>query len=181
MGGDLLVAREDDGYAVGDVIIFDVPGGGPGAGMRVVHRIVGTVPSDFGMIYTTRGDARDDDDQWQIHDQDVLGKITIHLPHSGEVVASVTDPKVVAVVAGVLVTLLLWPRGRRRDEAECSDECPDGCPGTDAPAPTTSSAAPPAATAAPLGGVPAAEASHDGSLDYSARASDAPSATGRSR
>ena len=38
--GDLVITRRQASYEVGDVIVYEIPAGDPGAGVKVIHRIV---------------------------------------------------------------------------------------------------------------------------------------------
>ena len=53
--GDLLYARNDQGFAPGDVAVYRVPKGKPGAGALVVHRILRQLPDG---TYLFQGDNK---------------------------------------------------------------------------------------------------------------------------
>ena len=57
--GDLLFARKSGDYKVGDIAIYRIPKGQPGAGMLVVHRIKRILPDG---TYLFQGDNKDDTD-----------------------------------------------------------------------------------------------------------------------
>ena len=38
--GDLVITRRQASYDVGDVVVYEIPEGSPGAGVKVIHRIV---------------------------------------------------------------------------------------------------------------------------------------------
>ena len=53
--GDLLYARDDQAFAPGDVAVYRVPKGKPGAGALVVHRILRQLPDG---TYLFQGDNK---------------------------------------------------------------------------------------------------------------------------
>lgn len=109
--GDLVVLREEDTYATGDVIAYRVPEGEPGAGYRIVHRVVGGSGADG---YVTRGDNRLSDDYWRPVDGDVLGALWLHAPGAGRYVPLLRSPAVIAGVAAVVVAWVAYDWGRKR-------------------------------------------------------------------
>ena len=59
--GDLVITQSAGSYARGDLIAFHVPGGQPGAGTVVIHRIVS---GDGATGWTTKGDNNPKPDVW---------------------------------------------------------------------------------------------------------------------
>lgn len=112
--GDLVVTRSAPGYEVGQVVVFSVPEGEPGEGMRVVHRIT---DGDGETGYTTRGDALDSDDPWQPQDDDVWGAAVLHFPGAGDVLSTLLHPIVLAALAGGLATAAVLSKPARPEEA----------------------------------------------------------------
>jgi len=109
--GDLLVVRADAAPALGDVIVFRIPDDEPGGGNLVVHRFVG-VRDDGTMI--TQGDNRDTPDSFRVTQDDVVGSPRFVVPFAARIVDWVSTATGLAVVGGLLVTLLLWPDRMRR-------------------------------------------------------------------
>lgn len=101
--GDLVAAFHKDSYAVGDVIVYRVPRGEPGAGTRIVHRVV-RAPSSGG--YVVQGDNRDGVDPWRPTDADVLGKMQLGIPRVGRLVAFLQRPPGIALVAALTTVLI---------------------------------------------------------------------------
>ena len=89
---DLVVARSADSYAIGDVVVVEIPEGEPGAGERIIHRLVGG-SSTAGWF--TQGDNRDYPDQWMLSDADIVGRAAVIAPFGDE--------------TRLLFTLMLWP------------------------------------------------------------------------
>ena len=111
---DLVITREHRAYHVGDVIAFTVPDGAPGAGLHVIHRIVGRTPDG---LYVTMGDNRDAVDPWQLASGDVIGSVAVHVPYVGSVVRVLREPPVFAWFVGSVVLVGLWVVDRRRRAA----------------------------------------------------------------
>jgi signal peptidase len=86
----------------------------------VTHRIVGRSVSTDGVIFTTKGDANDTGDPWQVTETQLRGKVLYHVPYAGYV-ADLLSPgqKVLGrqIAGGALVlyaaTLIVRPLLRR--------------------------------------------------------------------
>ncbi len=100
--GDLVVAFEQDAYTVGDVVVYRVPAAERGAGTKIVHRIVGG--SETG--YVVKGDAREGPDKWEPTPDEILGKMTVNVPHAGSALLLLRTPLGLAFLAG-MTTLLV--------------------------------------------------------------------------
>jgi signal peptidase I len=115
--GDLVVAQRQPRYAVGDVVVYRVPAGEPGAGASVIHRVVGGSLQD-GLV--TRGDNTDAPDMWHPASADVLGAVWFSVPGLGRIIAFVRSPLGLGAIAGFGVfalVLLSQPSWRRRQPA----------------------------------------------------------------
>lgn len=109
--GDMVVGWHRGSYDPGDIVVFTVPDGEPGAGYQVIHRLVSV---DAG-AWTTQGDNKTSVDPWSPTDEDIVGRAVMHIPNGGY--ALMWMPVLLALSAGILVMLALWPRstrGRRR-------------------------------------------------------------------
>ena len=109
--GDLVVTLRLPSYHFGDIISFKVPDGQPGAGGRVIHRIFNADQVNGQTVYTTKGDNNPSVDPWHPGNADVLGKALFSIPSIGSVLGGASNPIVVGLVAGGLVTLLMWRIG----------------------------------------------------------------------
>lgn len=109
--GDLVIAQQRPTYGIGDVVVYRVPAGEPGAGASVIHRVVGGSLQD-GLV--TRGDNTGAPDIWHPGPADVLGAAWFSVPGLGRVVAFVRSPLGLGAVAGfgVFTLLLMWRPGR---------------------------------------------------------------------
>ena len=109
--GDLVVALERQSYAAGDVVVYQVPAGEPGAGTNIVHRIVGR---SAGGGYVVRGDNREGVDPWHPHDSDILGSMSQRIPSVGRPFALVRQPAAMALLAALVTVLVALGVPRRR-------------------------------------------------------------------
>lgn len=108
--GDLVIARERDTYATGDVVIYPIPDGQGGAGVRVIHRIVG---GTAGAGYVTQGDNRDTADVWRPTPGQIDGKQWLRIPSAGHPLALLNSP-ILPAIAGAIATFLAITAPRRR-------------------------------------------------------------------
>jgi signal peptidase len=100
--GDLAITQRQAAYAIGDVIAFSTEGG------VVIHRIVG---GDVVDGYQTRGDNRATADFWNPRPADIVGKVWLHVPQIGNVLAVARHPGVLAGVAAGLAFFLAFTSG----------------------------------------------------------------------
>ena len=87
--GSLAVARPQSEYQVGDIVTFKIPG----STELLTHRInsvkvtgcqcVTAGAADGVRVYKTRGDANNVVDDWELTDEDIVGKVIFHLPYLG--------------------------------------------------------------------------------------------------
>lgn len=113
---DVVFAREQTRYAVGDLVVFRIPDGAIGAevgaadGAFVIHRIVGGSESTG---WVTRGDNRNSVDPWFLGEDDIVGRAERKASIGPEALTAVRlmlTPFVWAVVAAVLVFAVAWRR-----------------------------------------------------------------------
>lgn len=115
--GDLVVSVKFPTYAIGDVISYTVPTGQDGAGGRVIHRIVSIDESSGSPILTTLGDNNlGHTDPWVIGPQDVMGKALFSVPGVGDLIGGVSNPLLIGLICGVLVTVVLWSSDSKEDK-----------------------------------------------------------------
>lgn len=124
--GDVVVTRDRGMPEVGDVVLFAVPEGG-GQGTLVIHRVVDI--DDTGH-FITQGDNRDVQDQWLLDGDDIEGRPLLRIPAAGRLVWMLQNWLVIALLAGLLTIVLLWP-----DEPHEPDEQDDEQPEQAEPAP----------------------------------------------
>jgi signal peptidase len=120
--GDLVIAREQSSYGVGDVVVYRVPAGQAGGGSLIVHRIVG---GDARSGFVLQGDNKDTPDQWRPTRSDILGKSWIELPGSGNALLILRRPIVLASVLGGVAFFFVLTAGsdrRRASRAQAGSE-----------------------------------------------------------
>lgn len=109
--GDLVVVYEQASYDVGDVVAFEIPGGG-----TVIHRIIAV--TDAG--YQFQGDNRDFADPWFLGADSIIGRQVALLPQAGTLLTKLGQPPMMALA--VTVMALLWRNGRSRSEEATSGD-----------------------------------------------------------
>lgn len=125
--GDLLLTWKDDGYRVDDVIVYRVPDGEVGEGLRVVHRIIdGGIRTGF----VTQGDSRDTPDLWRPRASDIDGTPFAVLPRGGYLLRWIFSPLALGLLCALCVYRLV-----ARAESEPADEETDPIAKTRLPAP----------------------------------------------
>lgn len=109
--GDIVITRPGD-VSLNDIVVYRVPEGDAAAGAQVVHRVVG---GNGEAGWELLGDNNASADQWRPTDDDVVGRVVLHLPGAGRLLLSLAHPLLFSalIIAGAL--LLLWPT---RDEPE---------------------------------------------------------------
>lgn len=107
--GDLIVVREAEGYAVGDIVVFQ-----DGATL-VVHRIIAI----DGESVTTKGDANNSADDPITLDA-IKAKVLFDIPFVGRIVGAIKTP--VGTVCLIAAALLLIELPRRREKQKDDDE-----------------------------------------------------------
>jgi signal peptidase len=103
--GDLLLSIKQPSYRVGDIVSYTVAPGQPGAGGRVIHRIIAVDASGH---YQTRGDNNPDIDPWRSTARDVMGREIFSLAGAGTFLGPASAPAALGLVFGGLITGLIW-------------------------------------------------------------------------
>ena len=106
--GDLVIARQADTYAPGEIVAFRVPAGEPGAGDLVIHRIVGGSANDG---FITQGDNKPRPDPWRPTGNDVVGSPWFVIPGAGPVMQWLRTPAVFAAIAAGIVVFVIMSSG----------------------------------------------------------------------
>ena len=122
--GDLVVTLRQDSYNTGDVIVYEIPDGHPGAGVKVIHRIVAT--SAEGEFFTA-GDNQGNEDVWRPTADDVLGAHWRTIPAGGVLFLWLRSP----IVLGLLVSSAAFRFGVQFVDAAATRRRLDGLPSMD--------------------------------------------------
>lgn len=116
---DLVIVRPQPAYEVGDIVAYRVPEGDVGAGVMVIHRIVGGSASEG---FVMQGDNNASPDDWRPRPGDVVGSAWFSLPGAGALLQWLHSPLVLAsMAAGIAAAVIAAPgegtcRGLRRRE-----------------------------------------------------------------
>lgn len=113
--GDLVIARTERNYRVGDVVAFRVPDAGTSEGPVVIHRIVGGDADDG---YVLQGDNKDEPDIWRPRPNDILGRAWVEVPGVGLVLAAARSPLALAALAAMFAFLAVAATPARRDPSQ---------------------------------------------------------------
>jgi signal peptidase I len=104
--GDLIITRQQDSYAIGDIIVYDAP---VDRQFNVIHRIV--EPAIGGFV--TQGDNMDRPDGWIAPDETIYGAAWLHIPRGGQIVTFLRQP---AAIAGLIAGLISFELLKRREQ-----------------------------------------------------------------
>jgi signal peptidase I len=105
--GDLVITKARPTYRVGEIVVYKIPGAGAGAGREVVHRLHQVLPD--GKLLA-KGDNNRTADPWPITQGDIVGSKWVMFPKGGIILGFLRSILMLAVVFGVLVTWVFWPR-----------------------------------------------------------------------
>ena len=117
--GDLVVLDTAATPEIGHIIVFKIPADEPGAGLLVVHRIIGI--RDDG-TFITQGDNAQNPDVFLTARSDILGSPRFAVPHGGQAIAILSSPIGLAAATGGLCMILLWPRKRDEETEDVEEE-----------------------------------------------------------
>ena len=107
--GDMILIRQEEDYALGDIVTFRLNGGD-----LVTHRIVGSVEGSF----ITKGDANNTEDDELLDPQQIVGKLVTYIPAVGSFLLFLRTPVGLFVLVAVGFLLIELPTllGARRQE-----------------------------------------------------------------
>ena len=118
--GDLVITKKRSSYAIGDVIVYRIPGAGAGAGREIVHRLHERLPDGRFLV---RGDNNKTNDPWAITSDDIVGSKWLMVAKGGVFLGLLRSILMLAVLFGVLVAWVFWPREDRAPDGEAADVC----------------------------------------------------------
>lgn len=112
--GDLLFARKAHDFEPGDIAVYRIPKGTPGAGALVVHRIKRVLPNG---TYIFQGDNRKSPDDATPARENLIAKPVTNLgPLPTRTL--VWLPILFTLVAAIAVTIAVWPDRSSADDEE---------------------------------------------------------------
>ena len=109
--GDLVVARTQDRYHVGDIIVFKVATTA-GHNANIVHRII-AIEADGSFV--TQGDNRSTADGFHTTRHDILGHVELRIPYGATTLRVLSRGWLLALLTGALVTTWIWPTAEKDD------------------------------------------------------------------
>ena len=116
---DIVIARQRDRFAVGDIIVYRIPAGRD-EGSLIVHRITG---GDATQGFTVKGDNNASADRFRPTPTDVVGTVWIHTGH-GHVLRQglqlVVTPWLWALFCMGVTAVVTWRIIAARDELHAS-------------------------------------------------------------
>lgn len=118
--GDLVLARSQDRYHSGQIVVFDVQFPGSSSRLRVMHRIL-AIAAD-GTV-TTRGDNRATSDEFGTTTDDIIGEAVATVPRGGTVLWFMSRWWTLAAASGLITVMSLWKDERRQDGASTQPFC----------------------------------------------------------
>lgn len=95
--GDLVILQSQETYRVGDIVAYHVDAG------NVIHRIVDVE----GDTFILQGDNKRAIDPWTPQQEDILGKLWLHIPQAGDIIEKLHEPLWLAVFIALLCFVLL--------------------------------------------------------------------------
>ena len=109
---DMLIAKGDTAYQVGDIVIYVSTHGN-----LITHRVVDVL----GDGYITQGDANNTPDA-EISNQRLLGKVVLVLPGVGGIIYGILSPVGIVLLGSICVLLLLIQKIRKNQSEEEDDD-----------------------------------------------------------
>ncbi|OHB15865.1 MAG: signal peptidase I [Candidatus Zambryskibacteria bacterium RIFOXYC1_FULL_39_10] len=103
--GALAIIRPESLYKVGDIITFgkdtktDVP---------TTHRIVADRVENGVLLYTTKGDANEDNDTKEIKKDEIIGKTLFSVPYVGYIIDFAKQPLGFAIFIGLPALYIVY-------------------------------------------------------------------------
>jgi signal peptidase I len=113
--GTLVIVHEQAAYSKGDIVAYHVPDGEIGAGITVIHRIIG---GSAATGFITQGDNNPDPDDWRPKPSDIEGTAWVAIPKLGNILAFLHAPVPMAALAASIAIVIVLDPGRKRPEQQ---------------------------------------------------------------
>lgn len=94
----VVFVRGADSFSVNDVIVFPSPAK---RDQTIIHRIISERSEDGKTLFITQGDNNNAPDNWEIREENVLGKVVLTLPWMGNLVNFMKTPLGFGIVLGI--------------------------------------------------------------------------------
>src|SRR5699024_1886234 len=104
--GDMIVTKTVDRSQVstGDVITYQKEN------ILVSHRVIELVHQNGNVLYQTKGDANNVEDETLVTPEQLSGKMLFHIPKAGYIVHFIQTPAGIAITIGTLILFLVGHR-----------------------------------------------------------------------
>ena len=108
--GSVVIIKPSANYAVGDVVTFgkdtkkDIP---------TTHRIVSSRAQDGVIMFTTKGDANENNDTNEIRQSEVAGKVLFDVPFFGYIIDLAKKPIGFIVLIILPALIVIWEEGMK--------------------------------------------------------------------
>jgi signal peptidase len=130
--GDFVLAEAQSSYHVGNLVVYKVPKGWPGAGADLIHRIVG---GNAASGFVLKGDNNPHPDPWVVPRSDIVGKEALVIPGGGNVMLVLRSPLFAGLAAALIAMWVVlsppeWLRPRKPAAAAAEATPSAGAAGT---------------------------------------------------
>src|SRR3989338_11296725 len=108
--GSFVVVKPSGSYAVGDIVTF---GKDTKTDIPTTHRIVSSRAQEGVILFTTKGDANEDNDTNEIKQNDVHGKVLFDVPFFGYIIDLARKPIGFAVLIILPAAIVIFDEGMK--------------------------------------------------------------------
>lgn len=108
--GSIVIIKPSANYTMGDIVTFgkdtkkDIP---------TTHRIVGSRAEGGIILFTTKGDANEDNDTNEIRQNDIHGKVLFNVPFFGYIIDLARKPLGFAVLIILPAIIVIYDEGAK--------------------------------------------------------------------
>ena len=106
--GSIVIIKPSSNYTVGDVVTF---GKDTKTDIPTTHRIVSSRAQEGVILFTTKGDANEDNDTNEIKQSDVHGKVLFDVPFFGYIIDLARKPIGFAVLIILPAIIVIYDEG----------------------------------------------------------------------
>ena len=108
--GSIVVIKPSTNYTVGDVVTF---GKDTKTDIPTTHRIISSRAQNGVIMFTTKGDANEDNDTTEIKQNDVHGKVLFDVPFFGYIIDLARKPLGFAVLIILPAIIVIYDEGMK--------------------------------------------------------------------
>ena len=108
--GSIVVVKPSSNYTIGDVVTF---GKDTKTNIPTTHRIVSSRAQEGVILFTTKGDANEDNDTNEIRQSAIHGKVLFDVPYFGYIIDLARKPLGFAVFVMVPAIIIIYDEGAK--------------------------------------------------------------------